>query len=55
MMRDLEGGGKTEADHIIGDLLERGRGAGLSSPLLSLAYLHLKASVARRKREKAKS
>src|SRR5215216_2887019 len=27
MMRDMEGGGRTEADHVIGDLIRRGEGA----------------------------
>lgn len=55
MLRDLEGGGRTEADHIIGDLIERGEGARLSLPLLSLAYTNLKAYEIRRDSEKAKS
>jgi 2-dehydropantoate 2-reductase len=48
MLRDMEGGGRTEADHVIGDLIHRGEGAGLPCPLLRLAYTHLKAYEARR-------
>lgn len=47
MLRDVERGSKTEADHILGDLIRRGPG---DSPLLGLAYLHLKAYEARRAR-----
>jgi 2-dehydropantoate 2-reductase len=53
MLRDVEKGGPTEADHVIGDLLRRGSSAKLSLPLLSTAYLHLKANEARRRRESA--
>lgn len=48
MMRDMEGGGRTEADHVIGDLIRRGEGAEVPCPLLRLAYTHLKAYEARR-------
>ncbi len=48
MLRDLEGGGRTEADHVIGDLVRRGETAGLPCRLLRLAYTHLKAYEARR-------
>jgi 2-dehydropantoate 2-reductase len=46
MLRDVENHSRTEADHILGDLLQRGgpaqqRDAGLS--LLRIAYNHLKA------------
>ncbi|MDR3437469.1 2-dehydropantoate 2-reductase [Telmatospirillum sp.] len=54
MMRDIEKGGAIEADHVVGDLLQRGRAAGLGIPLLKLAYLHLKAYEARRQREAAR-
>jgi 2-dehydropantoate 2-reductase len=43
MLRDLESGGKIEADHIIGDLLAHARTRGIAAPLLALAYTHLKA------------
>lgn len=48
MLRDLESGGPTEADHIVGWMLERARRHGLDDTLLSLAYTHLKAYEARR-------
>ena len=48
MMRDMEGGGPTEADHILGDLIRRGEAADVPCPLLRLAYTHLKAYEARR-------
>jgi 2-dehydropantoate 2-reductase len=41
MFRDLQKGARIEADHIIGDLLARGRRAGVATPLLSTAYTHL--------------
>ncbi|WP_428537591.1 2-dehydropantoate 2-reductase [Rhodopila sp.] len=41
MYRDLLRGGAVEAEQIIGDLLVRGRDAGISTPLLSAAFVHL--------------
>jgi 2-dehydropantoate 2-reductase len=55
MLRDIERGAQIEADHVIGDLLRRGDKGGVSSPLLRIAYAHLKAYEARRKRESASS
>ncbi|HEX3951609.1 MAG TPA: ketopantoate reductase family protein [Steroidobacteraceae bacterium] len=52
MLRDIEQGGRIEADHIVGDLLRRAANP-LQSPLLSTAYAHLRAYEARRKRESA--
>jgi 2-dehydropantoate 2-reductase len=56
MLRDIERGAPTEADHILGDLIRRG-GAGGGGPndfpLLRIAYAHLRAYEARRKRENA--
>jgi 2-dehydropantoate 2-reductase len=43
MLRDIENGGRIEGDHVVGDLLERGRAKGLETPLLEIAYCHLKA------------
>lgn len=43
MFRDLSRGAPIEADHIIGDLLARGRRAGVPAPLLAAAYTHLSA------------
>jgi len=48
MLRDIERNAPIEADHIVGDLIERGSGAGL--PLLRIAYTHLKAYENRRQR-----
>jgi 2-dehydropantoate 2-reductase len=47
MYRDLLKGSAVEADQIVGDLLARARKAGLSTPLLSLAYTHLAVYQAR--------
>jgi 2-dehydropantoate 2-reductase len=52
MLRDIEQGSRIEADHIVGDLLRR-RSAAIAAPLLSTAYLHLKAYEARRERAQA--
>lgn len=48
MLRDLEGGGAIEGDHVIGWMLERARKHGIEHSLLSLAYTHLKTYEARR-------
>jgi len=48
MLRDLEAGGRTEADHIVGWMLERARRHGVDDTMLSLAYAHLKTYEARR-------
>jgi 2-dehydropantoate 2-reductase len=53
MLRDVERGAPTEADHILGDLIRRGAGAR-DYPLLRIAYAHLRAYEARRKRENDK-
>lgn len=41
MFRDLRKGAPVEADHILGDLIARGAAHGVSTPLLSAAYVHL--------------
>lgn len=53
MLRDIEGGGRIEADHVIGDLIARGRrlAPDLPTPMLDIAYTGLKAYEARRARE----
>lgn len=52
MLRDVERGAMTEADHVLGDLLHRqSASAGNSPSLLQIAYLHLKTYEARRTRE----
>ena len=48
MLRDVERGGPTEADHILGDLVGRAQAQGLDIPLLRLAYSHLQAYELRR-------
>jgi 2-dehydropantoate 2-reductase len=57
MLRDIERGAPTEADHILGDLIRRGGAGGGSGPkdfpLLRIAYAHLRTYEARRKRENA--
>lgn len=51
MLRDVEAGGRIEADHIVGDLLRRGTEAGVDAARLRIAYAHLKAYEAKRARE----
>jgi 2-dehydropantoate 2-reductase len=41
MYRDLQANHPVEAEQIIGDLLSRGRSAGIAAPLLEAAYTHL--------------
>lgn len=53
MLRDVEHGARIEADHIVGDLLQRGAGKGCDYPLLRIAYANLKSYEARREREAA--
>lgn len=50
MLRDIEAGGRVEADHIVGDMLRRARAAGADAKLLAAAYCHLQAYEARRMR-----
>lgn len=55
MLRDIERGAPIEADHIVGDLLQRGAETDKDLSLLHVAYAHLKAYEARRRRETAAS
>jgi 2-dehydropantoate 2-reductase len=48
MFRDIQNGGPTEGDHIVGDMLRRSRGFGLSTPLLRVANAHLQTYEAER-------
>ena len=48
MLRDVERGGPTEAEHILGDMVSRGQAKGVEAPLLRLAYSHLQAYELRR-------
>jgi 2-dehydropantoate 2-reductase len=41
MYRDLSAGRRTEADHIIGDLIARAQSKGVDVPLLEIAYTSL--------------
>ena len=47
MYRDMMSGGLVEADHILGDLIERGRSHGLETLLLKAAYVNLSVYQAR--------
>ena len=51
MMRDIEAGAETEADHIHGDFITRAGDLGVATPLLRIAYCHLRTYAARRARE----
>lgn len=48
MYRDLTQGEPIEADQILGDLVARGRDAGIATPLLAAAYTQLAVHQARR-------
>jgi 2-dehydropantoate 2-reductase len=54
MLRDIERGAATEAEHILGDLLRRAQ-APEAAPLLGIAFAHLKAYEARRARERSET
>jgi 2-dehydropantoate 2-reductase len=47
MYRDLTKNSPVEADHVLGDLLRRGKALGLESPLLQAAYVALSVYSAR--------
>jgi len=51
MLRDIERGGRIEADQIIGDLIRRGENVLPQDALLRLIHIQLKAYEARRARE----
>jgi 2-dehydropantoate 2-reductase len=42
MYRDLRKGAPVEADHILGDLIERGDAHGVATPLLKAAFVNLR-------------
>ena len=50
MLRDIERGSITEAEHILGDMANRARALGIDTPLLDLARAHLAAYEVGRKR-----
>ena len=41
MLRDLELGNPTEADHILGDMIARAKRHRIKTPFLEAAYAHL--------------
>ena len=43
MLRDLQNGAKVEADHLQGDMIERGKQLGVDVDLLRVAFCHLQA------------
>lgn len=48
MLRDLEAGGRIEADHILGFLLQAAQAAGVPAEIHEAAFLHAKAFEQRR-------
>lgn len=48
MLRDVERGARTEAEHILGDLRTRARAHALDTPLLAAALAHLRVHEAQR-------
>lgn len=48
MLRDLEAGLRVEAEHIVGDMVQRARAAAVEAPLLAVAWCHLQAYQAQR-------
>ena len=51
MARDIANGARVEADHVVGDLIRRGREAGQEPARFTTAYTHLKAYEARQARK----
>lgn len=51
MLRDLEKGGPTEGEHILGDMVRRANAMHMATPLLDIAHCHLQAYECRRRRE----
>jgi len=52
MLRDLEAGAPVESQQILGDLLEYARRSQIATPLLEIAYTHVRCYEERRKRER---
>lgn len=52
MLRDLEGGGQVESEHIVGWMLERAVKHGVDVTMLSMAYTHLKTYENRREADR---
>lgn len=55
MYRDIERGGRTEGEHILGDLLRRGDGTAGATSILRVAYTHVATHEVRRARLEADS
>lgn len=49
MLRDSLAGQRTEHDHVLGDLVIRGRSNGVETPLLAAAHCHLQVLASRRR------
>jgi len=49
MLRDIERAGRTEVDHVLGDLLKRAQSNRLQTPLLEATYAHLQSYEVQRK------
>jgi 2-dehydropantoate 2-reductase len=54
MLRDLEGGHRTEGRHVVADMLRRAREAGVDPGPLRAAWCHLESHELRARRESAK-
>ena len=50
MLRDIDKGSATEGEHILGDMVRRGKAAGIATPRLEFAHTHLQAYELARKR-----
>ena len=50
MRNDMDGGGPTEAEHIIGDMIRRGEALGVATPSVRLALCNLQLYEIRRRR-----
>lgn len=55
MLRDIERGSVTEGEHILGDMVARGRALGIATPILNLARTHVAAYEISRQRNVAAS
>lgn len=53
MLRDIEHGNRTEAEHIVGDMVRRGAQHGVEMPVQRTAYCHLQAYEANRSAARA--
>jgi 2-dehydropantoate 2-reductase len=51
ILRDLENSFRVEATHIVGDMIVRARAAGIATPVLRQAYVHMQTYEQRQKRE----